>query len=377
MLPLSIVFIALAVFVQGLRHVRWIRALVAVAIVAAISAPFVAAVSATKGRLTFGDTGKLAYVWFANGTKDRELHWSQEFPDDRRPVHPTRKIIDRPATYEFGFAPVAGSYPIWYDPSYWHEGETPHLDLRGQLRVFHWSAEELWQLFVEDSYVVFFAAFVLLAAGLAGWRAWVQRAGLYAELLVPAIAATAMYSIVLMSPRYIAAFVLIGWTGLFAAVRLPRSAHSRRLAWAVVAGITLMATLRVGPGIIAGANEIRSQRNDAGAHRAFAVAEGLRQLGARPGDRVARMGYGPPAYWAKLAGVRIVAEMFSEEPDFESVPDHEDAFDNGRLKPEIVAALRQAGARFFIALKLPPDIASQGWHELGHNTQWFAYPLEQ
>ena len=74
-------------------------------------------------------------------------------------MHPTRKVFDRPAIYEFGSDPVGGTYPIWYDPSYWHEGETPHFDLRGQLRVLHWSAQEWWRLLVDDGILVIFGAF--------------------------------------------------------------------------------------------------------------------------------------------------------------------------------------------------------------------------
>jgi hypothetical protein len=339
---------------------------------AVVALPWVAVLSASKQRLTFGDTGRLAYVWFANGATDRELHWSYEFPDDHRPVHPTRKVFERPIIYEFGSAPVAGSYPIWYDPSYWHEGETPHFDLRGQLRVLRWSADDIWHMLVDDADFLIVAGVILLLTSLTGWRMLRREAVDHAELLLPAIAAGGMYALVLFSPRYVAVFLLVFWLGLFASARVPSAA--RRLFWATAAAVLLVIGLRLAPLTATMVEDIRGQSRP-GAHRFFEVAEGLKQLGAQPGDKVARIGYGPPAYWARLAGVRIVAEMFSEEPDFPSVPDVDLAFENGRMKPEIVQAFAATGARFVIALKPPADVARQGWTELGEHSQWFSYPV--
>jgi len=67
--------------------------------------------------------------------------------------------------------------------------------------------------------------------------------------------------------------------------------------------------------------------------------------------------------------------MFSEEPDFPSVPDVDQALENGVLKPEVVQAFARTGAKFIIAWKPPADVARQGWTELGDHTQWFAYPV--
>jgi 4-amino-4-deoxy-L-arabinose transferase-like glycosyltransferase len=373
MFPLSFVYLALASALTP-RHLAWRRIGLAAGAFAIVAAPWITAVSLAKHRLTFGDTGKLAYVWFANGATDRELHWWREFPDDHRPVHPTRKIHDRPAIYEFGSDGVGGTYPVWYDPSYWHEGETPRFDLRGQLRVLHWSADEIWRMVVDDSDFVLLSAFILLAVGMTGWRVMTREAVAHAELMLPAVAAVGMYSLVLFSPRYVAVFLLLFWIGLFASVRLPRTTAANRLAWAAVIGVLTVATLRILPLTHAMFNEIRAQRAP-DAHRSFIVAEDLRRLGAAPGDKVARIGYGPPAYWARLARVHITAEMFGEEPDFTLVPDIDQAVVDGELRPEIVDAFARTGVRFLIAWKVPANVARHGWTELGGRSRWFAYPV--
>jgi hypothetical protein len=374
MFPLSAVFLALGRIVSGRTAGAWRRTAVAAVMFALVAVPYAGVLSTNKHRLTFGDTGKLAYVWFANGATDRELHWSYEFPDDRRPVHPSRKVFDRPAIYEFGSDPVGGTYPVWYDPSYWHEGETPHFDLRGQLRVLHWSGEDIWHMLVDDADFLVVASLILLATAMTSWRILRREAVDHVELFLPAIAAGGMYALVLFSPRYIAVFLLLFWLGVFASVRLPAGAATRRLFQATAAGVLIMIALRLAPLTLGMIQEIRGQRSP-GAHRSFDIAQGLKQLGAQPGDAVARIGYGPPAYWARLAGVRIVAEMFSEEPDFPSVPDVDQALESGVLKPEVVQAFARTGAKFIIAWKPPADVARQGWTELGDHTQWFAYPV--
>ena len=376
MFPLSFVFLGLAGLVSGGTTGAWRRTAVAAVLFVIIAAPWVATLSMSKQRLTFGDTGKLAYVWFANGATDRELHWSYEFPDEHRPVHPTRKLFDHPAIYEFGSDPVGGTYPVWYDPSYWHEGETPHFDLRGQLRVLHWSAEDIWKMLVDDADFLLVASLILIATGVTSWRILRSEVVDHAELLVPAIAAIGMYALVLFSPRYVAVFLLLFWLGIFAAARLPAFPVSRRLFAATAAAVLIMIALRLAPLTMAMVGDISGQRSP-GAHRSFEVAQGLVKMGAQPGDTVARIGYGPPAYWARLAKVRIVAEMFSEEADFPSVPDIDQALNNGALKPEVVQAFARSGAKFILAWKPPADVTRQGWTELGEHTQWFAYPLAQ
>lgn len=230
-------------------------------------------------------------------------------------------------------------------------------------------------MFVDVGHFVMFGAFILLAVAFRGWRLLWREICDHLELFLPALAASAMYSVVLLSPRYVAVFLLLASIGLFAMVRLPRSPATNRLAWAVPIGLLVLIALRLIPVTGAQLHEIRGQRNP-GAHRYYEVSQGLRQLGAVPGDKIARMGYGPPAYWARLAQVRIVAEMFSEETEFSTVPHLEDALQpDGALKADVIKAFAGTGAKFIVAWKPPARVTRHGWHELGPHTQWFAYPL--
>ena len=48
-------------------------------------------------------------------------HWQGGPPGNGAPVHPTRQVATNPDIFEFA-APIAGTYPPWYDPTYWDEG---------------------------------------------------------------------------------------------------------------------------------------------------------------------------------------------------------------------------------------------------------------
>ena len=92
----------------------------------ALATPQIVLLSLAKGRVTFSDTGKLAYAWYNYGLPLR--NWQGQPAGSGTPVHPTRKLYEHPAVYEFN-GPIRSSYPPWYDPSYWNEGLSPHFQL--------------------------------------------------------------------------------------------------------------------------------------------------------------------------------------------------------------------------------------------------------
>ena len=83
--------------------------------------------SFAKGRPTFGDSGKINYLMNVGTTQ----FFTPHEPDAKHPVH---QLSALPHAYEYG-SPIAGTYPLWYDPSYWHEGIRPHIDFERQIRT--------------------------------------------------------------------------------------------------------------------------------------------------------------------------------------------------------------------------------------------------
>ena len=96
------------------------RVLLSLVIFLGLSSPLILILSRSKGRWTLGGGGELVYAWFVNGTPVF-YNWQGEAPNVGVPKHPTRKLFDRPAVYEYA-APIRGTYPPWYDPAYWNAG---------------------------------------------------------------------------------------------------------------------------------------------------------------------------------------------------------------------------------------------------------------
>src|SRR5260370_28690913 len=48
------------------------------------------------------------------------------------PVPPPRTIFDNPQVIEFA-TPIAGPYPLWYDPAYWYEGAKARFNASQQI----------------------------------------------------------------------------------------------------------------------------------------------------------------------------------------------------------------------------------------------------
>ncbi len=133
MFPLAFVFLGTALFGARGRRRAEPRVLIALATFLLVGGPLVAAISQSKGRLTFGDSGRITYASFVSPIEDF-VHWRGEQEGTGRPKHPTRKILGSPPMYEFA-TPIGGAYPPWYDPSYWNEGVVPHVTLKGQLKI--------------------------------------------------------------------------------------------------------------------------------------------------------------------------------------------------------------------------------------------------
>src|SRR6185437_4363093 len=91
------------------------------------TAPFIVALSLAKGRLTFGDSGTINYTVNVG---------TVQFFMPREPgmLHPVTRISSSIEAYEYA-EPIAGTYPLWYDPTYWHEGISPHFNMKRQLRT--------------------------------------------------------------------------------------------------------------------------------------------------------------------------------------------------------------------------------------------------
>ena len=400
--PLSFVFLALGAIAGWKARVPLRRPLLAVLAFAIVVSPLVALLSIDKHRLTFGDSGKLNYAWYVDGATYR--HWqgdplgahSEVAPkwtagpvSSGTPLHATRKILDSPSVYEFG-GPIAGTYPVWYDPSYWNDGIHAQFDLRQEVRKIATNVKFLYALTLNvhaDQLIGNGHAYLLFSPIVAGiflmlLYVAVRRGGTFAIwpiawlTVLPAVAALGMYVLVYCEPRHVAPFLALLFTGLFASIRIPERALSGRAtaiaASAVLLGFGLTAGLGAGKTVYAAARDI--VHSDAVLSEPWQVAKGLQQLGFAAGTKVASLDYAnhDQVKWARLAHAQIVAEVFSD-----AFSTREDAYWNAdeATKAKITDAFAKAGAEIIVSRRIPQNApVPEGWQQIGA-TRYFVFRI--
>ena len=344
MFPLSFMFLAAAL----MSRFEWRRNVpaVAAALVAfsLVASPFIVALSLQKGRPTYGDVGKLAYAWCVNGVT-MYAHWQGEAPARGVPVHPDRKIHEHPAVFEYA-TPIAGTHPIWYDPTYWYEGLEIYFDPKQQLRAFSIAAEIYWDLALKAS-APLLAICVLLSLG--SRKDLLQRLGRQWYLLGTGILPLAMFAVVHAETRFVGAFLVMVFLGLLLAVRLPSSEESFRFARALMVGASLVLGLRVAVPI-ARAVVI----GPAAVNVDYEIASSLTKMGLHANERVGTLGWAFDSYWARLAHVRIVAET----PGYDVSTFWSDTPEGRR---SVYDAFRKAGVRVIVTNSVPSTSAADGW----------------
>ena len=218
MFPVSLCCLA-AAFVIGRTQRR--RVWISVAVFLALSGPYIAALSFAKGRITFGDSGKYNYAVYVDNVPP--FHWQgpeSENGDNGHPLHPTRRIVLHPATFEFS-SPVAGTYPFWTDPTYWYEGVHSRFHLgravRSELNLV--GIEVLLLTDLHGSIIA--GVFILLYTSGRKWSV-LKDMGAYWFLIVPCATILILYALIHVEPRYLGPFFAVMLLSTFFAVAPPR-----------------------------------------------------------------------------------------------------------------------------------------------------------
>jgi 4-amino-4-deoxy-L-arabinose transferase-like glycosyltransferase len=366
MLPMALVFIGASFFSVGSLRRAVPRVALTVAFFLLVAGPFIFAISRSKGHLTTGESGKLNYLWSIN--RVTEMHWQGEEPGSGQPRHPTRKIFDDPPAFEFS-QPVSGTYPVWYDPTYWYEGSVSHFDGRQQLRVIVGGVKLYYELFQEEGlqYGLFVALVVLYLVGGRG-RLLIRDLIEQWPLIVPAIAGMGLYLLVSVQGRYVASFIVLLWLALFSAVRLNSTPESQRL----LKSITVVLVISIVFTTVASSSRevVRSVSQlvageDPSAHVQWQVAEGLREKGIAPGHQVAFIGESHRAFWAHLLGLRIISEIKRDYVTkfWESDP---------AVQSKLIDAFARTGVKAVVAEKPPSSAELSGWQRL-RDTNYYVY----
>jgi hypothetical protein len=347
--PVAIVMLAtLALALRGQLPMR--RVTMATAVFLAISLPQVIYASRLKGSPTFSDVGRLTYLWFIAGVPGAV---SSAFPLPARLPSPsatgqTLAALDRtrdqhPAVYDID-APIPGTLPIWYDAGYWFRGVTAPFLPVSIVRAVVRHARVYLELF---GFFLVGAIAAALTGSLARRELRTMRPAVV--LVVPALAALAMYGLLLVQARYVAPFALLLFAGLvppWATDELTRRVRIGLATGAVAAIPLVVHDARVDAAYWGGTS--RSRAN---------VVAALAQRGIGPGSRVGFIGEAYDAYWARQGRLRFVSLVpLAEAERFWDL----DA--SGRAA--VLAHMRDRGATAIIAESPALGVDITGWERL-------------
>jgi hypothetical protein len=173
----------------------------------------------------------------------------------------------------------------------------------------------------------------------------------------------------------VGAFILLFWADILANIQVPDLGKNR--SWlkslGLIASIGLMANIVIFN--LNGFNRL-NQSLEAGVvepvaapARPLAVAQSLRDLGLKTGDKVGVIGYGYDSFWARLARVKIVSEMLETDAvDFwES---------DNILQQSVLDAFAGTGAKAVIAEYVPDYAQLKDWHRVG-DSNYYIYVFRE
>jgi len=361
-------------------------ALIACAAFAMVAGPYVAALSIQRGRFDFGDSGALNYAWYVGGTEKMHLQPTQTAQFGSSEVHlkhPEKELLHAPLVLSYAAMPY-GTYPDWFDTTYWNDRIKPHFRLRDDLPRFARNCVLVVRyLFNHPEGLILLTLLLVLGAR----PALGLRDAFWLPPLLLGVAIWGIYALVNTEERYVTVAYLSIILTIFAALSVPAGSSSNpepgtsnRLPVAS-ALIVLLALLATGESLRT-VFEDRRQLSIRGypggwySPTMVHVANSLQSFGVHPGDSVACVGaiacLNDP-YWARLAGVRILTEIYDPETPvytfLAGLPNRQQAID----------VVRGQGAKVLVAdfadyRVSDSDPAFRGWQQLG-GTTFYALPL--
>ena len=371
MFPLSLVFLVL--LFCGTRSKQATAA--AAGIFVLVSAPWIITLSLAKHRLTYSDAGTLNYAFYANGVKPY-TGWYGGPGASGSPVHPPALVHTSPRVMAYA-VPVAGTYPLWYDPTYWYEGVHLYFNPREQIVAIAKSTHFYWKLLLgmDPEVRPIESTAGPTGALLGGCIALSVAAGRWLRikpglLVLWTLTAFALYALVHVEFRYIGGFVVLFWA---IAYRTFREGVRRDIGSPVVLVVAVAlasSVVALLPKIvIQTALEARSFITKEGiAPDQYKIVQRLSTVGLIAGEPIASVGAPFNCYFARLGRLKFVAEVMDDDVELFWRLDEQ-------RKAEVFRSMASTGARAVIAKRVPVPERSD-WISLG-DSGYYVHTLDE
>jgi hypothetical protein len=246
--------------------------------------------------------------------------------------------------------------------TYWNEGLKFHFSASVVARHAAHNLKRILSSFLQPK--IWVLAMLILAVLSA--RSSLAGIASYWPLMLPAMAAFAMYSLTFAESRYMAGWEMLVWAAFLFGLRI-RSESATRI-------LPFLAPLTAAVMLLSSANGIRAElkqgrHDDAGSQ--YRMVEELQQLGVQPGKKLAAIGFDNDIHWAYLDRLAVIAEINADQTCafWSSAPD---------AQQEILNRFKQAGATLVVAhvksgmqstsSQNPPDLAACSHPEAGWKT---------
>jgi hypothetical protein len=359
MFALALAFLAVLI----LRKDRWRflpRMLAAMAVFAAVSMPFVLALSKSKGRFTFGDAGAVNYRQMM-GAADEAV------PDDSSQASAIAapKPAAAPHIAEYTKIIQLGTFPPWADPSHGYKGGPQRFPLRRQLNRIHIVLRYYFDLYIVQLGGVSCGLLVLLLWG-GDFPQFGKRFLSHVALWLPAVAGLALYGLIRVEGRFLAGFTMALFAACAAGLRVGTTDLAQKLVrsvvWAMCILLLAQAAMEVGH------DGLKLFADDG--FPDWQVATTLHQMGVKPGERVSYMGDTLSDHvWAHLGEVTIAAEIPQEDVLIFWAADEAE-------KEQATEWLAASGAKVLVTRGVPSTALSSGWRRVG-DTDYYVLELAE
>jgi hypothetical protein len=286
-------------------------------------------------------------VWYVDGDL-----WSGGV-ENQRPnqtsEHPAPKLLQTPVTLDFRSL-GKGTYPVWYDPSFWYARSTVRLDPARQIRELRENLG-LYRDIALDTVAFIVGGLVLCALLLRERRHLTVHRNTWWQVAWP-LAAFSMYAFVHVERRFLGAFFVLLWLAIYSALtsKLSRSTATI-VCWAVIVTVMLPFTARTVRTMVHIPTDFAHPKT----LNYEAIGRSLGDLGLQSGDRLAIVGYAYDCYYARYDRLRIVAQ----------IPDARGFWQLSAAESEAMEKrLASVGVKAIVARNRPETSRSSSWKDV-------------
>ncbi|HEX3740957.1 MAG TPA: hypothetical protein VHV29_14750 [Terriglobales bacterium] len=336
-------FVLAALTIRELRSRRFKGPITALLVSCVLIGPYVAALSQTLGHLSFGESGRLNYAWFVDGTE------TGDWPNGGAsfPFFPGSVLLESPRV--FNIPRLDGvTYAPWYDAARFDKRSQPVLKIRAEIRQLSINLKALKEEIL-GSYSALLVCLIILISGSS--KVFFRRLASAWFCAIPVTMIIGMYLLVHLVDRFTIGFLLVLWGIAFSSASISPTAQPvvRRV---IMAGLAVFAAC-VFPGLL---HYLTSPAEDS-VKSDVVIAEALSEYGLRPGDSIGVIGDGQTAYWAHWASLSVVAEISSmDSPSFWSSA--------SGMKRAAVGAMEESGVKAVIWRRNSEQPCPRSWKEL-------------